>query len=185
MPQTSEQQEFSRLQEAVLYVSRLSQADETFGAVKLNKLLFLADVMSYVRRGRAITGVTYLKKKLGPVPAIMDAARDDLQKSGRLFYGEASYHGYKQLRTFSLDDPNLSVFDAIDVDILCSVVREWYNRTATDISLWSHEFLGWRAAEMHEPIPYSASLIAALPVTGADIEAARELEAEATALLAA
>jgi hypothetical protein len=40
----------------------------TFGAVKLNKILYYADMLHYAHTGAPITGATYAKRQQGPVP---------------------------------------------------------------------------------------------------------------------
>lgn len=48
-----------KLRELVLYVCTASEGDESFGSVKLNKLLFYSDFLSYLQHGIPITGQEY------------------------------------------------------------------------------------------------------------------------------
>ena len=50
-----------KFEELVLFVAELSQADENFGATKLNKILFFIDFLSYKRSGVGMTGAKYIK----------------------------------------------------------------------------------------------------------------------------
>ena len=48
-----------RLRELVLYVSHKCSNDPTFGATKLNKILFYSDFWSFFRFGEPIAGLRY------------------------------------------------------------------------------------------------------------------------------
>ena len=58
----------AKLRELILLISSLSEGDPTFGAVKLNKLLFHCDFSAYLTYGRPITGQEYFALKQGPAP---------------------------------------------------------------------------------------------------------------------
>jgi hypothetical protein len=45
-----------KLKELVVYLSSLSEGDEYWGAVKLNKLLFYIDFVASRRFGKSVTG---------------------------------------------------------------------------------------------------------------------------------
>src|SRR5438067_13073106 len=57
-----------KFRELILYFAQKSADDPAFGAVKLNKLLFYADFVSFAKRGKAITGATYFRLPHGPAP---------------------------------------------------------------------------------------------------------------------
>ena len=57
-----------KLAELMLYISMKSESDETFGATKLNKLLFYADFIAYLKLKKPITGAEYQCIERGPAP---------------------------------------------------------------------------------------------------------------------
>ena len=63
-----EWQSHNKFREPLLYVAHKSERDPSFGATKLNKLLFIADFLSYAKAGKSITGQPYVKLKNGPAP---------------------------------------------------------------------------------------------------------------------
>ena len=65
-----------KMQELVLYISWMCESDPTFGAAKLNKILFLSDFRAYVHLGRSITGQEYRALEQGPAPEHLVALRD-------------------------------------------------------------------------------------------------------------
>ena len=73
-----------KFKELIVYIAERCQDDPTFGAVKLNKILYYADFAAYRIEGQPITGATYRKLSEGPAPKEMISARDELIESGRL-----------------------------------------------------------------------------------------------------
>ena len=57
-----------KLKELVLYIAQKSEDDPSFGATKLNKILFAADFYFFGQTGRSITGASYVHRGKGPVP---------------------------------------------------------------------------------------------------------------------
>jgi len=148
-----------KLAELILYVSRECQKDEKFGATKLNKILFYADFFSYRQFGHAITGQEYQHIKNGPAPKRLKPVREALIAKGDLALQTVTYFTQSQTRTIALRDPYLSFFEADEIAIVDRVIRELWNKNASEVSDLSHQFIGWRLAEDREVIPYDLALI--------------------------
>ena len=54
------------------------------GAVKLNKVLWLADFRAYLHFGKPITGVRYIKRRVWPVPKPILPVLRELEEDGIL-----------------------------------------------------------------------------------------------------
>ena len=57
-----------KFRELIVYICKKSEGDPTFGAVKLNKILYYADFAAYRILGKPITGAQYQKLREGPAP---------------------------------------------------------------------------------------------------------------------
>lgn len=100
----------SKFKELVLYLSAASTADEGFGMVKLNKLLYHADFEAYRLLGHSITGATYEKQAYGPVARELPLVLDELGRSGYLRW-EFSHAGpYTRKVPSPAEHPDLSLF---------------------------------------------------------------------------
>lgn len=148
-----------KLKELILYVCFKSEHDETFGAVKLNKLLFFADFLAYARFGKPITGQEYQALKQGPAPRRLLPVRQELIKEGRLALQKTDYFGLKQDKPVALDAPNLDLFTASEIALVDAVIQKLEDMNATEVSSMSHEFIGWRLAGEAETIPYTVALL--------------------------
>lgn len=152
-----ERVEFDRkkFRELVLYVCMKSESDPHFGATKLNKLLFFSDFLFFKSHRKAITGAHYHKRAFGPAPRELLPVKQALESKGHA--KERSQHifpGLTQRRLMALREPDLSVFSAFEISVVDQVIELLREDTARDVSDLSHEFPGWKLAEMDEHIPY-------------------------------
>lgn len=148
-----------RLRELILYVCRLSEDDPSFGATKLNKLLFFIDFAAYKKFGESISRVEYVRLDNGPAPQVMQPLREEMVELGDMVIAERDYYGHTQKKPYALREPRLSDFTADQVVIIQDVVKRYADRSARDLSEKSHEFVGWKYARTGHPIPYSAALL--------------------------
>jgi hypothetical protein len=164
-----------RLRELILYISRECASDPTFGATKLNKILFFSDFASYFQTGKPITGVEYFRLEYGPAPKLLKKVRKAMIQNHELAVVEKEFFSKKQKRTIPLRKPLLEKhFKPDEIAFVAKIIRELWGMTATDVSELSHQ-LGWRIAAEEESIPYEASFLSEDPLTESDIEEAREL----------
>ncbi len=148
-----------KFKELLIYIALCSEGDDSFGAVKLNKLLFLSDFLAYLRLGNAITWAEYQALPNGPAPTRLVPIRDELQSEGAIAERSEHYYGYEQNRTLALRRPDLKLFSSEEIDIVRQVIDNWWGRSAKEISDFSHNFIGWQLADEGETIPYSIALI--------------------------
>lgn len=169
-----------KLAELMLYVARRSEGHSTFGAVKLNKLLWAADFTAYGRTGAAITGQEYFKLENGPAPRKLVPIRKQLLDSGDAAIQKVqTYSGNPQERLIALRDADLSCFTGEQIAIVDEIVERCKRWTGTDASLWSHEFPAWNAAALKETIPYETVFISNRRLTETELRHGETIEPSA------
>lgn len=151
----------SKLQELILHFARKSEGDSSFGAVKLNKLLFYADFAFFRSHGRSITGESYVKRAQGPCPANIVKALKGLEAAKRAATQSTTYFGRPQKKTVALVDADLSSFNGNEIAIVDEVLEWLRDKNASEVSEMSHRELGWELAKDGEVIPYGTALISA------------------------
>ncbi|MGH2361794.1 MAG: Panacea domain-containing protein [bacterium] len=166
----------TRLKELILHIARQSEGDETFGAVKLNKILFNADFTAYVKLGKSITGQKYFALEYGPAPRRLKPVLADMVRRREAAIREDDFHGYRQRRAFALREADLSLFDSEEIALVDHIIRDWRNLTGTELSQASHRFIGWKVAAEGESIPYSVALVCRREPTKKEQEVAKSLE---------
>jgi hypothetical protein len=166
-----------RLTEMILYVSDKCSTDPTFGATKLNKILFFADFHAYHRRGHSITGSEYMRLGRGPAPRRLRPIRDQMIENKVLAIHRRKVFDLEQHRTVPLREPDLTSFSADDIAVVDEVIEILWGKTAEEVSEMSHG-IAWRAARDEQSIPYQAAYLSNEPLTHDDCDRARELANE-------
>lgn len=173
----------AKLRELIVYIAQRCADDPTFGSVKLNKILYYADIAAYRQFREPITGATYRKLSEGPAPKEVLGARSTLIDSGRLKLEERVYFGHVQKRPVATRNAGVdrSLFSTGELTIVNEVIEFFWGKSAREVSDYSHREPGWILAEDYEEIPYQAAHLNAEPIDQATqlraLEIARELEA--------
>ena len=139
----------------VHYICWRCQSDPSkLGAVKLNKILWLSDFISYHESGQSITGARYVRRKFGPVPGDILPALEELEAEGALTIRDTTFHGKKKKEYCVHKDPSTQVFDDTELELINKVITYiCESHTAKSISEESHDHI-WESAEDGEEIPY-------------------------------
>jgi hypothetical protein len=170
-----------KLAELMLYIAGKCETDQTFGAVKLCKILFFADFTAFLARGAPITGAEYHKLPQGPVPTRSKLVRERLVDEGRaVLKKEHRFGNYEQHKLIALDEPKWDVLSAEEVAIVDDVIERLWGKSAKAVSEISHEFAGWKYARDHETIPYESVCLPTdpIPLTDEDRAWAERVAAE-------
>jgi hypothetical protein len=168
-----------RFRELVLYVSQKCANDPKFGAMKLNKILFLSDFLAFAHYGEPITGFEYQKLGQGPAPRRLLPVRERMIQAKELGLQEVPLRsGNMQIRTVNLRRPKLAVFKPEHIAVVDAVIEALASAGAEEVSEITHKMTGWKAARVGETIPYETIFLTDEPLTEADIERGREIAEE-------
>lgn len=162
-----------KLRELILYIAIKSENDESFGAVKLNKLLFYADFFAFITYGKSITGAVYKKLEYGPVPKKLPLVRNKLESAHAAFERKIVLGtGVEQRRLLALRVPDLTHFEPQEIALVDQVLGWARDFSATQISALSHRLSCWQIPEIGEDIPYHSVCIPQekIPLSPAELE---------------
>lgn len=166
----------SRFTALVHYICDECRNDpDVLGKVKLNKILWLADIYAYKNWGLPLTGETYKKHSYGPVSHHLDEVLVSLQKDRKLYIHDVEYYGKQKKEFISKERVDSEAFTDKEKRLIDSVIQNvCYDHTAATISEKAHDEL-WEIADMHEILPYEAALVMdSMPLTDEDREWAKE-----------
>lgn len=169
-----------KFQELVLYISAKCQADPKFGAVKLNKILFLADFLAFADLGAPITGMEYFKLPHGPAPRLMMPIRDAMHERGDIVLERRDVFPFpenQQIRVIPQRAPRLDLFTAQEIALVDSVIEACSGLTGRDLSDRTHKMPAWLVAREKETIPYPAIFVEP-NLQEEELEIARQVAAE-------
>lgn len=165
-----------KLGELILYISQKCATDPKFGAIKLNKLLYLSDFLSFGQWGEPITGVEYQHLPKGPAPKRLLPVRSALQENGKLVIQKLQLRsGNTQVRTVNLSEPDLALFTAREISLVDNIIEELWDLDAEESSNFSHRFVGWKMTKLNEAIPYGSIFISDEPLSAAEVLRGEEI----------
>lgn len=148
-----------RLMTTTHYVIARSQPDK-LGAIKLNKVLWFADLLNYRRCGKTITGSdTYIKRQFGPVPDGIVPTIARLEKSRKIVVRHVETPVGPRREFLWIEKPDVKAFDADEIDVLQEVI-DWIcnEESAKSISEKTHDAL-WDETEIGSPMSVRAAAV--------------------------
>ncbi len=164
-----------KFKELIIYIAQKCVDDPTFGAIKLNKILYFSDFYAYADTGIPITGANYFRLPQGPAPRQLVPTREELLNSGDICQVKSTYHGYPQDRIANTREANLDLFAAREIAMVDDIIQKLWGINAADISRYTHRLAGWRIADDNGDIPYESVFISDEGLTEDDCERAKEL----------
>jgi hypothetical protein len=171
--------ERGKFRELLLYVAREAAGDPTFGAVKLNKILFRADFEAYAIWGKPITGARYQRLPAGPAPVAMLPIEQELVRWGEAEFEVRDYHGLKQSRLVPRREPDLDLFTVEELELVDRAIKAFWGMDAITLSQLSHEeSKGWQIVGDREDIPYGSVFLSTEPPPADAVERGRQLAAQ-------
>lgn len=167
----------AKFKELLLHVAWKMQKDPWYGDIKLNKVLYFCEFRAYGTLGRPISGEIFERQPRGPVSRALRPVRDELQEARHVAIQETTDHGKTRRTTVPLRKPDLSLFSPEEVDVIDSVIDDYFNHTSDEITGESHQELGWDAAKLGDAIPYQTVFFSKPDLTAEEIEHGLRLSA--------
>ena len=151
-----EQQKTGRVfkfDELILHVATRYEDDDTFGSVKLNKVLYYSDFTAYRDLGQPITGATYQKLPAGPVPVEWHSQCPKLVRDGAARIERVPFFTGVQKRLVAQRSPDLELFSPDERDLIDRIIKFFEGWTGREISDFSHKEPGgyWQTTEKQYP----------------------------------
>lgn len=170
-----------RFEALVLYIAHQTADDETFGRVKLAKVLFYSDFDVYRDQGESLTGATYIRMPRGPFPRQLGEAEKALEATGQVVLEHEGKDEYEEKRIVPQGSPPelgglFEQWQLLTVDARIKEIQSASARRASDLS---HDHPGWRlASENGVEIPYSTALLPQERPSAQDAEDAKRIARE-------
>ena len=112
-----------KFKELILYIAEKSEGDRTFGATKLNKILFYSDFLAFLELGKAITWHRYQRLENRRPRSPCYQCRPKWKKHEEIARVPRVYRGRTQKVTLALAGPDLKVFTAQEIAIVTEVIE--------------------------------------------------------------
>ena len=133
-------------------ISYIAEKIANLFKVKLMKMLWYVDALSYKKRGYSITGLVYRHNELGALPighySLMNLENLNVHE-------EESYNYDSMLHIYPTQNMDYSVLNTEDKKILDIVIEKFKNYKAKDIVDYMHEEKAYRETKPGDIIPFS------------------------------
>ena len=150
-------QENLKTENAILYLLKNNGLNVT----QLMKNLFAVDFLSYKTNNRLITNLNYAHASFGPIVDKRTEFIDNMIKNN-IIKTTTSYNDDFIIFENAME-PNINVFNDEELEILKKVKKTLKNKTATELTSWSHDFMGWKKTKMGKTIDFKYAEYFELP----------------------
>lgn len=150
-----------KLREVLLYLTNKVGAKANVGETVIYKLLYFIDFDFYEKTGKSITGLTYVKLPYGPAPlpkTFLGVIRE-MEKNGEIEVATTKYFSHDQKKYLprrSLCEINLTNLNAQELEHINWEIDRLSDKSARELSDFSHDDTPWIVAEMQEPLNYQS-----------------------------
>ncbi len=147
----------SKTENTILFLLNCNSLNVT----QLMKNLFAVDFLSYKMNGKSITNLNYAHASFGPIVDKRTEFIDNMIRNN-MIKTTTSYNDAFIIFENNID-PNISVFDSKELDVLKKVKKALKNKTAGELTNWSHNFVGWKETKMGKEIDFKYAEYFELP----------------------
>jgi transcriptional regulator with XRE-family HTH domain len=149
------QKNIDKFKEVLLYVLNKVGAKPNIGEGVLYKLLYFIDFDYYEKYEEQLIGATYIKNRYGPTP--VEFTKIVSQMEGKdLVKVEKKFFDYLQKKYLPLREPDLSKLNARELATIDDILKKLSDKTAKDISEYSHNDVPWLTTEDGKVIDYES-----------------------------
>jgi transcriptional regulator with XRE-family HTH domain len=150
------QRNIDKLKQVLLYILTKVGSKPNIGETVIYKLLYFIDFDFYEKYEEQLIGATYIKNRFGPTPIEFKKVVDDMASRGEIELVKSSYFQYPQRKYLPLKSFDLKQFKAHEIKLIDEVLDKLSDKTASELSEYSHKDVPWLTAEEGKPIDYEA-----------------------------
>lgn len=133
-------------------ISYIASKVNNLHKVKLMKMLWYVDSVSFKKTGQAITGLVYCHEDMGALPI---GHRNLVALNNVNTQEELSNNGYEMIHFYPSDKAKMSVFTKDDKRILDTVIEKFKDYNAQNILDYMHQEIAYKETKANEIITFS------------------------------
>lgn len=143
-----------KFREVLLYILNKVGAKPNVGETVLYKLLYFIDFDFYEKYEEQLIGATYKKNEFGPTPTEFFSIVKDMIEKKEIEKITSKYFFKNQKKYLPLRNAELSILSAHELQLIDEVIDRLSDKTAKQISEYSHGDVPWQVTEDQEVIDY-------------------------------
>ena len=150
------QKKLKIFKQVLLYILSQVGGKPNVGQTVLFKLLYFIDFDYYEKYEEQLMGLTYIKNHYGPTPKEFIKVIEEMKHDQQIEELQSKYFKYEQRKYLPLIEPDLSSHSARDIKHIDEVLERLADKSARELSDYSHGDLPWLAHEENEEIDYES-----------------------------
>jgi len=151
-----DQTNIEKFKEVFLYILEKVGSKANVGETVLYKLLYFIDFDYYEKFEEQLTGATYIKNHYGPTPVDFKVVVDQMIASDEIEKINSKFFNHLQRKYLPHRKPDLSVLNAQELEHIDNVLAKLSDKTATELSDYSHGDVPWKIHKPGEKIDYES-----------------------------
>lgn len=150
------QKNLKKFREVFLYVLEKVGSKSNVGMTVLYKLLYFIDFDYYEKFEEQLIGATYIKNHFGPTPVEFKKIVNKMELKGEIETVRSKYFQHEQTKYLPRRQSNISVLSAQEIKHIDEVLERLSDKTATELSNYSHKDVPWIGTSDGEIISYES-----------------------------
>lgn len=145
-----------KFKQVFLYILKKVGAKPNVGQMVLYKLLYFIDFDYYELFETQLMGLQYIKNHYGPTPVAFAKLVKDMEKNEEIEEIKTKRFSYDMTKYLPLVEPDLSILSARELTHIDKTLDKLSDKSAKELSEFSHKDIPWIGAGDQAPIEYEA-----------------------------
>lgn len=150
------QKKIEKFKQILLYILNKVGAKPNIGQTVLYKILYFIDFDYYELFEEQLIGATYIKNHHGPTPIEFQKIIQQMERQGQLETVKSKYFNYDQTKYLPKTEPDLKFISGRELNFIDNELTRLSNKSAKELSQYSHKDVPWITTEKQKPIKYEA-----------------------------
>ena len=122
----------------------------------LYKLLYFIDFDYYELYEKQLMGLSYIKNTFGPTPVDFAKIVRQMEKEGQVEEIKTEFYNHEMTKFLPIIEPNLDLLSAKELEFIDKELEKHSDKTATELSNFSHKDVPWIGAKEKQVLDYEA-----------------------------
>lgn len=145
-----------KFKQVFLYILSKVGAKPNVGQTVLYKLLYFIDFDYYELFETQLMGLKYIKNHYGPSPVDFAKIVKTMENANQIEIIHTKRYDYGMTKYLPLVEPDLNILSAQELTHINKILWKYSDKTASELSAFSHKDIPWIAAKDNEVIEYEA-----------------------------
>jgi len=150
------EENIKKFKEVLLYILERIGAKPNVGQTVIYKLLYFIDFDYYELYEKQLIGAKYIKNHFGPTPVDFAKIVRQMQKDNELEEIKTAHFSREQTKYIPVRHADISMLSALEIKHIDSVLEKYSDRSAAELSEYSHRDVPWVATKERQVIPYES-----------------------------